>query len=52
MRNEGNWESFNFSSYDNPLIDPKEIDDLVSDISPSLRDQEILDCLQIKKQAE
>ena len=35
------WESFNYSSYDNPLIDPKEIDDLVSDISPSLRDQEI-----------
>lgn len=36
-----NWESFNFSSYDNPLIDPLEIDELANDISPALRDQEI-----------
>jgi predicted phage terminase large subunit-like protein len=35
------WESFNFSSYDNPLLDPKEIDELVKEISPALRDQEI-----------
>lgn len=35
------WEAFNFSSYDNPLLDPKEIDELANDISPSLRDQEI-----------
>jgi predicted phage terminase large subunit-like protein len=36
-----NWEAFNFSSYDNPLIDPLEIDELAKDISPALRDQEI-----------
>lgn len=36
-----NWEAFNFSSYDNPLIDPLEIDELANDISPALRDQEI-----------
>lgn len=35
------WEAFNFSSYDNPLLDKKEIDELASDISPMLRDQEI-----------
>lgn len=35
------WMSFNFSSYDNPLLDPKEIDELVKEISPALRDQEI-----------
>jgi hypothetical protein len=35
------WQSFNFSSYDNPLLDPKEIDELANDISPSLREQEI-----------
>ena len=35
------WESFNFTSYDNPLLDPKEIDELVKEISPALRDQEI-----------
>ena len=28
-------------SYDNPLLDPKEIDELVKEISPALRDQEI-----------
>ena len=44
LRKEGNnkdWESFNFSSYDNPLLDAKEIDELVKEISPVLRDQEI-----------
>jgi len=35
------WEAFNFSSYDNPLLDPNEIDELVKEISPALRDQEI-----------
>lgn len=35
------WESFNFSSYDNPLIDKNEIDELANDISASLRQQEI-----------
>ena len=35
------WESFNYSSYDNPLLDPKEIDELANDISPCLREQEI-----------
>ena len=40
---EGNsvWESFNFSSYDNPLLDKKEIDDLAKEIPPGLREQEI-----------
>ena len=37
----GIWESFNFSSYDNPLLDKEEIDELVKEISPVLRDQEI-----------
>ncbi len=35
------WQTFNYSSYDNPLLDPKEVDELANDISPSLRDQEI-----------
>lgn len=35
------WKSFNFSSYDNPLIDKSDIDELVKQISPALRDQEI-----------
>lgn len=38
---QSEWESFNFSSYDNPLIDPNDIDELVKQISPALRDQEI-----------
>jgi len=40
-RKNNDWESFNFTSYDNPLLDPKEIDDLVKEISPALREQEI-----------
>lgn len=40
-RSQNEWESFNFSSYDNPLIDPNDIDELVKQISPALRDQEI-----------
>ena len=35
------WQSFNFSSYDNPMLDKNEIDELANDISPTLRDQEI-----------
>ncbi len=35
------WASFNYSSYDNPLLDPNDIDELVKQISPALRDQEI-----------
>ncbi len=35
------WKSFNFSSYDNPLLDPNEIDELAKEIPPGLRDQEI-----------
>lgn len=38
---EPNWLSYNFSSYDNPLILKSEIDDLAKEISPALRDQEI-----------
>jgi predicted phage terminase large subunit-like protein len=40
-RRESEWQSFNFSSYDNPLLDPNDIDELVKQISPALRDQEI-----------
>ena len=40
-RKSKDWQSFNFTSYDNPLLDPKEIDELVKEISPALRDQEI-----------
>ncbi|MDA3815374.1 MAG: phage terminase large subunit [Patescibacteria group bacterium] len=36
-----NWKSYNYSSYDNPLLDKADIDELASEISPSLRDQEI-----------
>ena len=40
---EGNlqWAAFNFSSYDNPYIEKSEIDNLVMEISPMLRDQEV-----------
>jgi len=36
-----NWRSFQFSSYDNPLLSKKDIDELAKEISPQLRDQEI-----------
>jgi len=39
--NKNEWRSFNYSSYDNPLLDPNDIDELVKQISPALRDQEI-----------
>jgi len=38
---KSNWMSFDFKTYDNPLLDIEEIDELASDISPVLRDQEI-----------
>src|SRR5690606_33786583 len=40
-KRETEWKAFNFSSYDNPLLDPNDIDELVKQISPALRDQEI-----------
>jgi len=40
-RRETEWKSFNYSSYDNPLLDPNDIDELMKQISPALRDQEI-----------
>ena len=40
-RAKNQWLSFNYSTYDNPIIDPDEIDELAEDISPVLRDQEI-----------
>ena len=40
-QNGGTWKAFNYSSYDNPLLDPNDIDELVKQISPALRDQEI-----------
>lgn len=40
-KNDSCWKSFNFSSYDNPLIDKYEIDEMAKEISPMLRDQEI-----------
>ncbi len=35
------WQSFNFSSYDNPLLDEKDIKELESNMPPNLRLQEI-----------
>lgn len=35
------WESFNFSTYDNPLLDKKEIKELETNMPPNLRLQEI-----------
>ena len=37
----GRYKSYNYSSYDNPLIDPAEIDELAKDTPAHLRDQEI-----------
>lgn len=37
----GRYKSYNFSSYDNPLIDPVEIDEMVKETSAHLRDQEV-----------
>lgn len=41
VKSQLDWKSFNYSSYDNPLLDPNDIDELVKQISPALRDQEI-----------
>ncbi len=35
------WESFNFSSYDNNMLDPEEIKEVENEIPVYLRDQEI-----------
>ncbi len=35
------WESFNFSSYDNKMLDPKEIKEVENEIPVYLREQEI-----------
>ncbi len=40
-KRQKDWQSFNFTSYDNPLLDPKEIDELAKEIPPGLREQEI-----------
>lgn len=37
----GRYKSYNFSSYDNPLIDPLEIDEMAKETPAHLRDQEI-----------
>lgn len=41
VKRQTDWKAFNYSSYDNPLLDPNDIDELVKQISPALRDQEI-----------
>lgn len=38
---KADWQSFQYSSYDNPLIDKNEIDEMAKEISQMLRDQEI-----------
>lgn len=35
------WKSYKFSSYDNPMIDRKELEEYEKEVSPALRDQEI-----------
>jgi len=35
------WAAFEFSSYDNPYLDPDEIDEMIKEVSPAIRDQEI-----------
>ena len=37
----GRYKSYNFSSYDNPLIDSTEIDEMVKETPSHLRDQEV-----------
>lgn len=41
VKSKNIWKAFNYTSYDNPLIDKNDIDELVKQISPALRDQEI-----------
>ncbi|MBZ0200879.1 MAG: phage terminase large subunit [Ignavibacteriaceae bacterium] len=40
-KNGSEWKSFNFSSYENPLLDKNEIDEMAREIPPMLREQEI-----------
>lgn len=40
-KNHPDWKSYNFSTYDNPLIDPQQIKELENDIPVQLRRQEI-----------
>jgi len=41
VENNINWKFYNYSSYDNPMLEKAEVDEYVSEISPALRDQEI-----------
>lgn len=40
-KNHPDWKSYNFSTYDNPLLDQQQIKDLENDIPVQLRRQEI-----------
>ena len=35
------WKSYRFTSYDNPMIDKKELEEYEKEVSPALRDQEV-----------
>lgn len=35
------WKSYQFTSYDNPMIDKKELEEYEKEVSPALRDQEV-----------
>ena len=39
MKNEGDWKSFKFSTYDNPYIDKSEIDDARSQLPSAVLDR-------------
>ncbi|MDP1995014.1 MAG: phage terminase large subunit, partial [Ignavibacteria bacterium] len=40
-KQQKNWKSFNYSTYDNVLLDPNEIKEVENEIPPFLRQQEI-----------
>lgn len=42
MKNEGDWKSFKFSTYDNPYIDRTEIDDARSQLPHAVFEQEYM----------
>lgn len=42
MKNEGDWKSFKFSTYDNPYIDKTEIDDARSQLPHAVFEQEYM----------
>jgi len=42
MKNEGDWKSFKFSTYDNPYIDKTEIDDARSQLPSAVFEQEYM----------